>query len=271
MIFKKQVFRADKKVNPLIGIILFFISIFLFIITIPLGFIYGLFYKFSKKGIVGIGEYLLNIAISIDQLGNVTMQHLLNLLWIKKNGYKFGNRDETISSALGRNNKLDTLSYFGKTIDKFLNYIDKNHSLNSIDYYIEPSADIIDKLAWIYVINQRVLMLGSQDHPYYFFPGGKKKKGTSDAMTLQKEIADALQIELDITTFKFIGIFEAEAEEYKPGILTRTTAYSASFSGIPTTFTETDQIVWLQYNDRDKVSEVDKLIFDFLKKSGQLA
>ncbi|MGB5275215.1 MAG: NUDIX hydrolase, partial [Flavobacteriaceae bacterium] len=97
MILKKQVFQPDKKASPFIGLLLFFISIFLLLITGPFGFLYGLFHALFTKGIRGLGEYLLQIAISIDQLGNVMMQHLLNVLWIKKEGYRFGNRDETIS------------------------------------------------------------------------------------------------------------------------------------------------------------------------------
>jgi hypothetical protein len=139
MIRRKRPVKKDKKVHPLIGALLFLISILLLIITGPLGFLYGVFHGLLSSGIKGIGEYLLKIAISIDQLGNVLMQHLLNLLWIKRNGYKFGNRDETISSALGRNKKQGTLTAFGRFIDRILDLIDPDHSLNSIDYYVEPS------------------------------------------------------------------------------------------------------------------------------------
>ena len=103
-----------------------------------MGFIYGIFHNLFTKGFSGIGEFLLQIAISIDQLGNVVMQHLLNTLWIKKSGYKFGNRDETISSVIGKNKQLRTLTLFGKNMDKILEFIEANHSLNSIDYYVQP-------------------------------------------------------------------------------------------------------------------------------------
>ena len=139
MIHKKQDSKFDKKVNPFIGLLLFCISIVLIIFTGPLGLLYGFFHTLFTRGFTGIGEFLLKIAISIDQLGNVIMQHLLNLLWIKKGGYKFGNRDETISSALGKNKQNNTLTGFGKSIDKILDIIDANHSLNSIDYYVEPN------------------------------------------------------------------------------------------------------------------------------------
>ncbi len=141
MILKKQECRREEKTSPLIGLLLFLISIVLIILTGPLGLIYGFFQQLFTKGLTGIGEFALKIAISIDQLGNVIMQHLFNVLWIKKGGYPFGNRDETISSALGKNKQLDTLTGFGKFIDRILDTIDPNHSLNSIDYFIQPSEE----------------------------------------------------------------------------------------------------------------------------------
>ncbi|UII78640.1 hypothetical protein [Flagellimonas sp. CMM7] len=141
MIFKKQDCNKDKKSRPLIGILLFLISIILMVLTGPIGLVYGFFQQLFTKGLVGIGEFALKIAVSIDQLGNVIMQHLFNLLWIKEGGYEFGNSDETISSALGKNKQLGTLSGFGKAIDKILDSIDSNHSLNSIDYYIQPTKE----------------------------------------------------------------------------------------------------------------------------------
>ncbi|MBD1259380.1 hypothetical protein HZY62_02175 [Maribacter polysiphoniae] len=139
MIKKEKDNRPDQKTSPFIGLLLFCISILLLVITGPLGFIYGILHSLFTKGFSGIGEFLLKIAISIDQLGNVMMQHLLNQLWIKKEGYRFGNRDETISSVLGKNKQNATLTGFGKAIDKILDIIDPNHSLNSIDYYVEPN------------------------------------------------------------------------------------------------------------------------------------
>ena len=141
MILHKEDCQRDKKANPFIGILLFIISIVLFVFTGPIGLLFGFFKQIFSKGLQGVNEYFLELAISIDQLGNVLMQHVFNALWIKRGGYQFGNRDETISSAFGKNKQLDTLTGFGKTIDKILDIIDPNHSLNSIDYYIQPTEE----------------------------------------------------------------------------------------------------------------------------------
>ncbi|MGB5819814.1 MAG: NUDIX domain-containing protein [Saonia sp.] len=270
MIRKKQVYTTDKKVHPLVGLLLFLISILLLVITGPLGFIYGLFHTLFTKGIKGVGEYTLKIAISIDQLGNVMMQHLLNSLWIKKEGYKFGNRDETISSALGRNKKLESLTGFGKTMDHILDVIDADHSLDSIDYYIEPTEEIIDKLAWIHIRDKQILGTRSKGKTVYYIPGGKREEGESDAEALQREIKEELSVDLDTSSLKYIGIFEAQAHGHKSGIIVRMTCYFGMYSGRLQPDSEIEEMVWLNYGDRDKVSEVDQLIFDFLKEKGEL-
>jgi ADP-ribose pyrophosphatase YjhB (NUDIX family) len=270
MILKKQVYQPDKKVSPLIGVVLFLISILLLVLTAPFGFIYGLFYAVFTKGFRGIGEYLLKVAISIDQLGNVLMQHLLNVLWVKEGGYKFGNRDETVSSAMGRNRKLKTLTFLGKAADGFLDGIDPDHTLNSIDYYIEPSNEIIDKLAWIHIVDQKVLCVRSKGREKYYLPGGKKEIGESDAQTIFRGIKEELSVELHLPTLKFIGIFEAQANGQKPGILVRMTCYYASYSGRLLPAAEIEELVWLGYGDKEMTSEVDHLIFDFLNEKGLL-
>lgn len=142
---KINIVDTPKKAKPLIGISLLFISIILFSLTIPIGLIYGFLYKLFTKSIKGIGDFSLKIAIALDQLGNVLMQHLLNEIMILKGGYKFGNRDETISSVLGKNIEMNMLSKLGKALNSILDTVDASHSLNSIDYYIEPLEDSIKK------------------------------------------------------------------------------------------------------------------------------
>ncbi|QLG46168.1 NUDIX hydrolase [Costertonia aggregata] len=270
MILKKQVYQADKKVNPFIGILLFLISIILLVGTGPLGFVYGILHSLFTKGFRGLGEYLLKVAISIDQLGNVMMMHLLNVLWIKKGGYKFGNRDETISSALGRNKVLGTLTGFGKAIDKILDVIDPNHSLNSIDYYIEPTDEIIDKLAWIHLKDGKILGTRSMGKEKYYIPGGKREKDEVDAQALLREIKEELTVDLDIDSLQFVGIFEAQADGHKNGILVRMTCYTGKYYGELKPASEIEELRWLDYSDIDKISAVDVLIFDFLKEKGLL-
>ena len=66
----------------------------------------------------GLGRYLLNILISIDQLINVIFG---------------GSVDETVSSRLGRQKRQGRLKWYNKWLADFLDWIDDNHVLNSIE------------------------------------------------------------------------------------------------------------------------------------------
>ncbi len=270
MIRKIKEKAPDKKTHPLIGALLFLISLVLLVVTGPIGLIYGLFHNLFTKGVTGIGEYLLKIAISVDQLGNVLMQHLLNDLWVKKGGYPFGNRDETISSALGRNKKLGMLTPFGRAIDRFLDLIDPDHSLNSIDYYVEPSPNVIDKLGWVLVEDKKVLCVRSKGKALFYIPGGKREKGESDLMALRREIQEELQVDLQPESSRFLGSFETQADEKPKGVLVRIRGYESGYEGELRPASEIGEMRWLSYGERDKVSAVGQLIFDYLHKDGRI-
>lgn len=49
------------------------------------------------------------------------------------------------------------------------------------------------------------------------------------------------------------------------------TCYTADYQGTLTPSSEVEELRWLSYASRDQVSPVDKLIFDHLRDSGQLA
>ena len=101
-------------------------------LTIP----YQFFLKFKRRKIGNVLDelvlYELNKAVSRDQTGNVIHYTILNKYLIDTNGYKFGDKDETVSSALGKNERDKTLSKTGKILVKILDFLDENHCIKSI-------------------------------------------------------------------------------------------------------------------------------------------
>jgi len=79
----------------------------------------------NKKG------YFKQTALNLDKFGNREFRAFLNFS-MQKNGYKFGNPNETISSALGKNERDNTLTKCGRILVKILDIIDKNHCKKSI-------------------------------------------------------------------------------------------------------------------------------------------
>lgn len=113
------------------GILLYIIAIILFNPLTLLNLIVVL-YKYGCTWKVFNG-YFKQTAIDIDRFGNHNFRTLLNTLLITEEGYQFGNFKETISSALGKNKRDNTLTKLGKIICSILNFIDKNHVEKSIN------------------------------------------------------------------------------------------------------------------------------------------
>ncbi len=270
MDLNKQVYQPDRKNNPLFGLFLFLVSVILWILTTPFGFLYGIFHALFTKGLRGLGNYFLEIAVSLDQLGNVTMQHLLNDIWAKKGGYKFGNRDETISSALGRNHQLRRLTVLGKVTERSLHYIDPEHAFNSIDYYVEPTIQIIEKLAWIHLVEGKLFCIRRKEDRLYQIPGGVWEGNQLDALVLISQIKNDLGVSLQPSNMDFIGIFEAPADGRRAVLFERKNCYYGKFEGAMRPSQEIVEQAWLNYSDHTKVSQVDALIFDFLRDKGKL-
>lgn len=119
------------------GTSLAILSVFLSAILYPPALLITFFKKVWKRKFMGalknFDKQMLAIATSIDASGNVVCVDLFNITLIKKNGYKFGNRKETISSALGKNQRNGTLTIAGTALCAILDFIDPNHCQKSID------------------------------------------------------------------------------------------------------------------------------------------
>jgi hypothetical protein len=123
--------------------LLFCVALLLVITTAPIGFIYALIRQTCSSKAKSLNVYFIEVALVLDEVGNVTMQHLLNdiLLINDVQTYYFGNKNETISSVIGKNSITNTLSPLGRTLNSFLNFLDKDHSLNSIIYNVKVWKD----------------------------------------------------------------------------------------------------------------------------------
>jgi hypothetical protein len=119
--------------------LLFLIAFLLLVVTAPIGFVYALLRQLIFEKAKSLSLFFIELALVLDEAGNVVMQHLLNdtLLVKNKHTYYFGNKKETISSVIGKNELSGTLTRLGKALNAFLNFIDQGHSLNSIIYDVK--------------------------------------------------------------------------------------------------------------------------------------
>ncbi|MFJ9780974.1 NUDIX domain-containing protein [Amycolatopsis sp. NPDC101161] len=128
---------------------------------------------------------------------------------------------------------------------------------------------MIDKIAWLHLADGRILSTRSRGKEVYYLPGGKREPGETDAETLVREIREELDVTIKEESIAPAGVFEAEAHGHAC-TLVRMTCYTAEYAGTLAASSEIEEVVWLTYADRDRVSAVDKIIFDHLHETGRL-
>ncbi|EAR11876.1 hypothetical protein PI23P_11102 [Polaribacter irgensii 23-P] len=128
----------------------------------------------------------------------------------------------------------------------------------------------IDKIAFIEIKEGKILSTKSKGKNKYYIPGGKRELGESDERTLIREISEELSVDIVPNTATYVGTFSAQSDGSTEGIHVLMTCYRAKYSGNLKANNEIEEIRWLDYNDLEIISEVDKKIFSFLKQKGEL-
>jgi 8-oxo-dGTP diphosphatase len=128
----------------------------------------------------------------------------------------------------------------------------------------------IDKIALILLENGKILSTKSIGKNKYYIPGGKREKNETDQQTLIREIKEELSVIVLHETIEYVGTFTAQSDGETEGINVKMTCYKAGYSGVLKKNSEIEEIRWLSYNDLDIISEVDKIIFKFLKNKEEL-
>lgn len=120
----------------MIGIVLFFFAVIIFLPLQLINFIVVLWVFRKKRSFLkNINEYFYQLAYDIDRYGNRNLRTLWNNTLIKKEGFKFGDERETISSVLGKNEYIGKLTFLGKKLVWILDKIDNNHANKSIKWF----------------------------------------------------------------------------------------------------------------------------------------
>ena len=120
----------------------------------------------------------------------------------------------------------------------------------------------IDKIAFIYLKDGKILSTLSKGKDAYYIPGGKREGSETDEETLIRECKEELTIDILKDTIKYYGTFEAQAHGKAEGVLVKMTCYMANFEGELKPNSEIQEIKWLDYSNLNvKISPVDELIF----------
>ena len=128
----------------------------------------------------------------------------------------------------------------------------------------------IDKIAFLYLKDGKILSTLSNGKDTYYIPGGKREGNETDEETLIRECKEELTIDIKKDTIKYYGTFEAQAHGKAEGVIVKMICYNAEFAGELKADSEIAEIVWLTTADMEAVSPVDKLIMADLHEKGLL-
>ena len=129
---------------------------------------------------------------------------------------------------------------------------------------------IIDKLAWVYLKDGKILMTRSRGKDVCYIGGGKREQGESDEAALMREVEEEFTVCLIPESIRYLGVFEAQAHGKPKGTIVRMTCYTGEYIGILAPAAEIEELAWFTYGDRERIAPVDKIIFDWLKERGMI-
>lgn len=117
----------------MISLVLLITAIVLLYVLLPLVCLYMLIKYMINQNTRAFVVWACKTARSIDVFFNVIGADIMIDTLIKKGGYKFGNQKETISSVIGKNDRMGTLTRAGRFLRWLLDRIEEEHCKDAIN------------------------------------------------------------------------------------------------------------------------------------------
>lgn len=118
----------------------------------------------------------------------------------------------------------------------------------------------IDKLAYIFIKDKKILVTKSKGKDTWYIPGGKREAGESDTDALTREVKEELTVDLIPETIQYFETYTAQAHGKAEGTIVRMTCYTAEFIGELQPNQEIEDMDFFEYDQVDQTSPVDHLI-----------
>ena len=123
----------------------------------------------------------------------------------------------------------------------------------------------IDKLAWLYIREGKLLSARSKNRELFYIPGGKREKGESDEEALTREIKEEISVDLIPDSIKYAETFKAQADGKDSDIIVKLTCYFADFQGKLSPDAEIEEIDFIAHHDKFLCSAGSIKVMDWLK------
>lgn len=127
------------------------------------------------------------------------------------------------------------------------------------------------KVAWLPIVNKKVLMVRSRGQELFFNVGGKPEPHESDIDALIRETDEEVGIKLVPITIKRIYTFVGKGEGKHADKMIIMPSFSADFVGSLDDFkpgSEIEELAWMGIADRHRTTNTGRQGFDWMHSNG---
>lgn len=126
--------------------------------------------------------------------------------------------------------------------------------------------NVINKSAWIHIVDRKVLMLRAKEKDIPFMPGGKREAGEDDIDCLVREIREELDVDLlpETVEHQFTIRNEAHGQQTPTELVMK--CYTAAYEGELVASGEIEEFHWWSTTDADKASLAGKEVLTRLSE-----
>lgn len=125
---------------------------------------------------------------------------------------------------------------------------------------------IVDKLAWILIVDRKVLFARSKSQAVLCYTvGGKRERGETDQQALRREAEEEASVMLLPETIRHLHTFVGACHGYVEGTKLHMTCYTAEYNGMLAPQNEIAELVWLGSRDTHRTTQMGVDILQWLK------
>ena len=135
------------------------------------------------------------------------------------------------------------------------------------------NSNSIVTVAYIHIVDKRLLLCRAKKHKGFYMPGGKHEEGESDKETLIREVKEEIDVDLIPSSLKYYGTFEAQAYAKPKGVMVRIICYVAEHKGDIKASAEIGELKFFtmsEYLQMEETAPAVLLILKDLKEKGRI-
>ncbi|RFU37912.1 NUDIX domain-containing protein [Actinomadura logoneensis] len=128
----------------------------------------------------------------------------------------------------------------------------------------------LDVVAWVHVVDGRLLAVRSRGRDLLYLPGGKREPGEDDWSAVAREVREELGVTLDRPSFERLGVLRAPAHDQPGHSHVRMACFTAGHFGEITARGEVDEFRYVGRADRSLLAPASAAAFDLAAEHGLL-